>query len=523
MKILMKTFMKIIKTPYLLLYNIHNTKKLLSFDSLQRNLQLLFIILFMLSLSFSIVSCNRLKKNMYKDSSVLSNLQDTDGDGILDSLDSDDDNDGQDDIIDVDDDNDGLIEISSLLMLHNMRFNLNGTHYDDSTSSSNAGCPTRGCNGYELITDLNFDKDGDGSTFLEDSIKQCNVILNDSTPRKDLSKCKIDKDDAHSIYFPLDDGSDSAINEGWQPIGDDDNNFKAIFEGNGHTISNLYSNRNIKTVGLFGTIFKKSIVRNIGLVRGLIHSSFQWASPGGLVGRNTYGGSIISSYTTGDVSSVSSLQWASAGGLVGFNRGNIDSSYATGDVSSYSSFQWASSGGLVGWNGGTISFSYATGDVSASLHTSRDVSSHSSLYAATGGLVGYNRIGSINFSYATGDVSAASPTFIAVGGGLIGNNSYGTITSSYWNKDASQNINQEARSLKDKKGIGKNDKTKITIGLTQKQFKANRGAYPKEFKRKAWDLGTASQYPGLVIGKCVHRPSGSAAEGFIVRPVCKKK
>ena len=86
------------------------------------------------------------------------------------------DNDKVNDNKDVDKDNDGLIEISSLLMLHNIRFNLNGTHYDDGTKSSNAGCPKSGCNGYELITDLDFDKDGDGSTFLEDSIKACNVI-----------------------------------------------------------------------------------------------------------------------------------------------------------------------------------------------------------------------------------------------------------------------------------------------------------------------------------------------------------
>ena len=47
--------------------------------------------------------------------------------------------------------------------------------------------------------------------------------------------------------------SDSTINEGWLPIGsgntDDgtDNEFNAIFEGNGYKIKNLYINRRYRT------------------------------------------------------------------------------------------------------------------------------------------------------------------------------------------------------------------------------------------------------------------------------------
>ena len=67
----------------------------------------------------------------------------------------------------MDDDNDGLIEISSLEMFNNIRYDLDGTHYDDEADDtagnegSNLGCPsTSGCNGYELIENLDFDENG---------------------------------------------------------------------------------------------------------------------------------------------------------------------------------------------------------------------------------------------------------------------------------------------------------------------------------------------------------------------------
>ena len=201
----------------------------------------------MLSLSLTIVfgsPQSPLKKRKNKNSSVSSKSQDTDKDGILNNA-------------DVDKDNDGLIEISSLLMLHNIRYNIAGTHYSDNTTSTDAGCPLTKCNGYELTEDFDFDRDGDGTTFLEDSIKKCNVILKNlkNTSRKDFSKCKIDKGDVHPIYFPADDGSDSKINEGWLPI----NNFSGIFEGNGHIIKNLYINRE-KVAGLFHWAAETAII-----------------------------------------------------------------------------------------------------------------------------------------------------------------------------------------------------------------------------------------------------------------------
>ena len=83
------------------------------------------------------------------------NATDCDDDGVLNAD-------------DVDKDNDGLIEILSLEMLYNIRYDLDGTHYDtdadDSTGKegSNAGCLNNACQGYELVQDLNFDENNNG-------------------------------------------------------------------------------------------------------------------------------------------------------------------------------------------------------------------------------------------------------------------------------------------------------------------------------------------------------------------------
>ena len=335
--------------------------------------------------------------------------------------DLDDDNDKIEDTEDVDDDNDGLIEIgngvienvSGLLMLHNMRHDLDGTHYNDGTNSSNAGCPSaRSCNGYELVTDLDFDADGDGSSFSGD----CNVIIygdNPATsditetayPRTDFSGCTIDEGDTDDTYFPSP--------RGWLPIGNTQaRSFNANFEGNGHVIKNLYINANIRFVGLFGFVnFRNrvsSTIRNIGLVGGLVHSSSS--------------------------SSITSI----AGALVAWmsSDSSISFSYATVNVSSS-----GNSGGLVGFNSfSSIVSSYATGDVASSSAAQREISPKPSV----GGLVGLNA-GMITSSYAMGNISASSTASdghaTSFAGGLVGYNSRGEIIASYWNLEALQSVN----------------------------------------------------------------------------------
>ncbi|WP_175549000.1 GLUG motif-containing protein, partial [Desulforamulus aeronauticus] len=222
---------------------------------------------------------------------------------------------------------------------------------------------------------------------------------------------------------------------GWQPI----NDFRGIFDGNGYTISGLYSNRpNQSGMGLFG-ILNGARIHNLGMVdvavRGnqmvgslagassspndaIINSYAKGevagvAAVGGLVGQNY--GLIRKSYSSCNVSASGN---PNVGGLVGSHYGRIWESYATGNVTSTYVYTYA--GGLVGrgYIGSSILDSYATGDVSGN--------------AMLGGLAGYNQ-GSIISSYSKGRVEKLSPMGYSLGG-LVGafSDGYGTTERSYW-------------------------------------------------------------------------------------------
>ena len=310
-------------------------------------------------------------------------------------------------LIDYDSDDDGLIEIDTLAQLDAVRHDLDG----DGTPSTEGetayaaafpdaadgmGCPTTdGCSGYELMADLDFDTNGSGRA------------------------------DTGDTYW--NDG------QGWVPIGGagstsgldrrvvtSRNPFHSTFEGNGHTIANLFvqSEDNLFT-GLFGyagydsVADSYSIIRRVGMI-GVELSGYNYV--GGLVGWNE--GAILSSYATGQVSG-----WYSLGGLVGLNRGSVVSSYATARLSGHQG-SGREIGGLVGVNEtvsggsggglpesrrGLIAGSYATGHVSA--------------VNFAGGLVGNNE-GTVTACYATGRPQSGSS------GGLVGRNDE-TITASY--------------------------------------------------------------------------------------------
>ena len=130
---------------------------------------------------------------------------------------------------DIDQDNDGLIEICDLNALDAIRYQLDGSGYRESFDAVKitAGCPSRGCDGYELHSDLDFNAD--------DSYR-------DTTNKKAWT---------------------SGL--GWLPIGDQLNSFAAIFEGNNHTISNLYINRPSDYVGLFKATTKLAKISDLVL------------------------------------------------------------------------------------------------------------------------------------------------------------------------------------------------------------------------------------------------------------------
>ena len=253
-----------------------------------------------------------------------------------------------------DTDGDGLIEVSGLMQLNAIRWDLDGDGLPDSSSGmvgfaaafpgalDGMGCPDSECSGYELISDLDFDTNGNGRA------------------------------DAGDAYW--NDG------EGWVPIGDDfEAAFESFFNGGGHTISNLYiDRRDARYAGLFGNtgfsgsnywVGLNNNIRDLALVNvdvqggtnsgglagsnGLVIVACSVTGVvgggvhvGGLVGNN-FSGTIIASYSTASVADGSNT-----GGLVGSNFvGRIIASYSIGSVSDYDGVSvFVDVGGLVGSN-----------------------------------------------------------------------------------------------------------------------------------------------------------------------------
>ncbi len=239
---------------------------------------------------------------------------------------------------------------------------------------------------------------------------------------------------------------------GWRPLGWREfgsiNAFSGSFDGQGHTISNLYINRGQENnAGMFGYT-DGSTIENVGLEDVDVSKSAtsEWyRATGGLVGLNRNSATVQNSYATGDVSGDTTV-----GGLVGLNRDSstVSNSYATGDVSGE-----RNTGGLVGLNrnSATVSNSYATGNVSGEnnvgglVGSNRNSATVQNSYSTgdvsgdsrAGGLVGFNRDSStVQNSYSTGTVSGSDMV-----GGLVGYNWDGTVKNSYATGDVTGDDN----------------------------------------------------------------------------------
>ena len=304
-------------------------------------------------------------------------------------------------VVPVDRDANGLIELYTLRQLHNMRYNLSGSSYKTHTAGtgSTAGCPNTGCNGYELMNDLDFDTDGDGQTWSQDS----------------SGNYSLDSGDSAAPYFVI----DSSGSGGWQPIGNSlSNAFNAVFDGNGYVIRNLAIRSELTNIGLFDVTAANAVIRNVGLVNNLSdYTGSSGSTVGGLVSYQN-GGSITGSYATGNADGGDGRD--TVGGLVGRQQsGNIVASYATGNADGGDGGD--NVGGLVGrQQSGNIVASYATGNADGGDGGFDEV----------GGLVGFQASGSITGSYATGNADGGDGDQDYVGG-LLGWQNGGSITGSY--------------------------------------------------------------------------------------------
>ncbi|WP_286219615.1 PKD domain-containing protein [Thalassotalea agarivorans] len=481
------------------------------------------------------------------DNDGLGNNADTDddNDNVLDDFDNcpfiantsqlSSDSDGLGDACDVDADGDGLIEISTLAELNNIRNNLSGSAYNDGSGDNASGCGNGNditvCNGYELVNDINFDDNGDG------------II-----------------DSLDSLY------NDGA---GWLPIGDRDNPFNAIFEGNGFTLANLYINRSELYVG-FVAVSSAATFRNITLDGNLMS-----INGGAFVG-------ALSAYTTDDqityysnchiagdisgsraigglhgrssavhidnchVSSQISATGYGVGGLVGEIDGDASSSIKN------SSFTGSiNNSGYVGGIAGsaenvtvTDSFvkayigtdnSYVGGMFGEAYYTVIETSFNmGSLDAAgqdyVGGMIGYGEYNTVQDSFSAMDISAAD-----YGAGIIGYSEYGlTIANSFAIGDIF--VSEVGPGTPDQGGLvayadplpitlsdsywdieataqvsSYNDQGSALVTSALQSPTSNTGIYAN-FNATAWHFGTATEYPALVFDGKVYRDADN--DGF---------
>ena len=193
-------------------------------------------------------------------------------------------------------------------------------------------------------------------------------------------------DDLYEFAIKVNEGDNTAcavltaditlIDTNWTPIGNDSNQYKGTFDGDGHTITGLsvdIQSDNTIYAGLFGFLGEGGTIKNLGLADSKITCSGNRVYAGGVCGWNT--GTIENCYNTGDVSGTSEYGFAYAGGVCGLNDyGTIENCYNTGEVSGTGTSTDGSgyAGGVCGWNTGTIEncyFLFGTGDKAVSINS----------------------------------------------------------------------------------------------------------------------------------------------------------
>jgi hypothetical protein len=246
----------------------------------------------------------------------------------------------------------------------------------------------------------------------------------------------------------------TAPGSGWTPIGEPDHEFRGTFDGNGHTIKNLYILANgTSNSGLFGIIHGATL-KNFGVESGVIegtvgdssnlglvgiaqnsstidqvfngiHISVSGASgnsgtvrAGGISGRLLDGSEIINSYNTGNVSVTNVSEsniYPQVGGIAGFvDSSHIYRSYNIGNITSLSASSTVdNAGGIVGAATGG-----STAPLLINVYNLGDVEGRTGF--SVGGILGNGSSAIINYAYTAGKITSASDLFDRRG---IGNTS----------------------------------------------------------------------------------------------------
>ena len=386
---------------------------------------------------------------------------------------------------DYDADDNGLIEISNLAQLNAMRWDLDGDG-DNPTSADDynaafanrlpasgaygvSGCPLAdGCAGYELAADLDFDENGDGA---------------------------------------ITEAGDPAYwngGAGWERIGTCcAGAYNAIFDGNGHTIANLYINRPSAPAdyGLFGGTGADSHITRVGLPNANVTGQdYVGALAGDTRGRVSF------SWATGQVSGDDYI-----GLLVGINHGPVYASWSSGQVTGD-----AFVGGLVGTNGGHIIAAYSHANVTVNTRIGGGLTGQ--IQNITG--VSADTSTRIDASYSTGVVSGSgNRKGGAIGQPDTGSSSRLTATNTYWDATSS---GISAADL-DSRSVMAGVTAKTTFELQAPTEYGDTGIYAgwnvdvdgQAGADDPWDFGTFCDYPALQYGgHLVSRQRPAADDDF---------
>ena len=123
-------------------------------------------------------------------------------------------------------------------------------------------------------------------------------------------------------------------NNQWTPIGTETNRYNGTFDGQGFTIKNLYYEKIVPNVGLFGVANSSAYIKNVR-VEGFIDNSTDGdgggsavssAFTGGIIGQS-YGATVLNCSFSGNI-----ISHDKVGGIVGYGSATIVNCYNEGTV-----------------------------------------------------------------------------------------------------------------------------------------------------------------------------------------------
>lgn len=301
--------------------------------------------------------------------------------------------------------------------------------------------------------------------------------------------------DALGYNFALKNDINASDIENYVAIGTDSaNGFTGTFDGRGNRIIGLTvknNNPDNGNAGIFSTIGKDGVVKNLNIYSGNFTSTSQKGNAGTVAGENN--GRIENITAFGNTVTAS----GNAGGIVGVNNGSSNfensgegASTLTGngiyDVESTGSViagNQAVAGGLVGINNGALGNSYSNSAVTANDGTGKGL----------GGVVGVNN-GEVQYVDSLGVTNGGSH-FSDIVGGIIGSNN-GKLYSAY-NESIVSGLNQVGGIIGDNTKDGKAENLVNATSVTGVNVEGMSG----------------SMYESSNIGGLVGTNSGSVTNG----------